>query len=97
MHLASSKKVLDYFRHCAYLDEAQGKQRSERERQMSDFIICTGGIHWPGLMPHRSRTTRKGRGYPSLEAAQERFWVLMDHWHRNNGGCGPTLRIIERT
>lgn len=61
-----------------------------------DYVIrpATQGVHWPGLLPYRSRASAKG--YKTAEEAQGRINVINSHYNATKG-CGVDLRIEERS
>lgn len=64
-----------------------------------DFVLRERGgetHYWPGLLPYRGEGTRRGRGYPTREAAQRRAYRIAVHYAATQGRPGPDLCVVER-
>ena len=66
-------------------------------RRPLDYIIVDDtGAHWPGCLPYCSRSTPRGKGYRTWEAAYARLQAVNNHYNRTHG-CSPgALRVVER-
>ena len=61
----------------------------------TDWIIVDhSGAHWPGLLPYRGESSRKG--YPTYEAAHSRMVLVLTHYAATRGKYGPALTVQER-
>ncbi len=66
---------------------------------MIDYILqsSTPQVRWPGMLLYRSARTKKGRGYPSLEAAESRRRRILSHYAAAVGGSnGCRLDVVKR-
>jgi len=54
---------------------------------LEDVTHCT----WPGVLPWRSQTSRKG--YRTFQKAAARRDVILKHYAAKYGNGGPDLRI----
>lgn len=74
--------------------QATRGERAEPRAPRVDYVLRElTGAHWPGALPWRGPSSR--RGYATAEAAHARAWVVARHYNARHGR-GLDFEVVRR-